>query len=184
MARRGRLSSIVHLAMALAALALPATAGAQPSENSVKTAFLPKFARYVQWQPSARPAAGAPLTLCLIGVDPFGPLLDAAVAGQTVDQSPVLVRRLSGLGGVKGCHLAFVRGETAADTARLLLGLRGLPVLTITDARTAGPRGMIHFALRSGRVGFHVDDAQAARSGLTISSRLLSLALSVKQRQP
>ena len=60
--------------------------------------------------------------------------------------------------------------------------LQGAPVLTITDARIGSTQGMIHFALRQGKIGFHINDALAARSKLLISSRLLQLALSVRQR--
>jgi hypothetical protein len=41
---------------------------------------------------------------------------------------------------------------------------------------------MIHFVIHQGRVRFNIDEAQAARSGVAISSRLLSLALTVRQR--
>jgi hypothetical protein len=41
---------------------------------------------------------------------------------------------------------------------------------------------MIHFVIHQGRVRFNIDRTQAAKSGVGISSRLLSLALSVRQR--
>lgn len=169
--------------IALAALLLPrAPAAAQPLELSVKAAFLPKFARYVAWPPFARPGAGEPVTLCVIGSDPFGQVLDRAVSGQRIEQHPIVVRRLSGLEGARQCHIAFVNGGSGRSTAQLLAGLRQLPVLTITDARQGNERGMIHFAIHGGRVAFHIDDAAAARSNLAISSRLLGLAVSVRQR--
>lgn len=164
--------------IALAATALPAPAAAQSLEQAVKAAFLPKFARYVTWPPPARPATGEPLTLCVIGVDPFGGALDKAVAGQRIEQTPMAVRRIVGVDAAAGCHVAFVRGASAQAIAAL--GSRS--VLTVTDSRYGGARGVIHFAMRDGRVSFHVDDALAARSRLDISSRLLSVALSVRQR--
>jgi hypothetical protein len=39
---------------------------------------------------------------------------------------------------------------------------------------------MIHFAMQQSRVKFHIDSGAATRSGLTLSSKLLALALSVK----
>jgi hypothetical protein len=68
--------------LALAAwLALPAPVRAQPpTEEAVKATFLPKFARYVAWPAGRQPGAGAPFQLCVIGRDPFGPLLDRAAA--------------------------------------------------------------------------------------------------------
>jgi len=167
-----------------AALALAgAPAGAQPSEAAVKAAFIPKFARYVEWPAGAAPGPRQPFQLCMIGHDPFGAVIDQAAANEVVEGRGVVVRRLAGAEGAAGCHLAFVRGATAAGTARLLLALRGQPILTITDSRAGPQRGIIHFTVAAGRVRFFIDQAAAAERGLSISSRLLALALGVRQRR-
>jgi len=55
------------------------------------------------------------------------------------------------------------------------------PVLTVTDSIDAlDAKGMINFVVADNRVRFEIDDAAARRSGLVISSKLLSLALSVR----
>lgn len=158
-------------------------ARAQPSEDAVKAAFLPKFPRYVGWPQAAQPGAGRPYRLCVIGRDPFGLLLDQAAAGETIDGRGVAVVRMAGPDAAAGCHVAFVRGQTAAETGRMLLALRGRPILTVTDARAGAARGMIHYTVAGGRVRFFIDEAEAARQGLSISSRLLALALGVRQRR-
>ncbi len=173
--------SASRLALPLLALALAQPAQAQPLELSVKSAFLLKFARYVEWPPQARPASGAPIRICIIGNDPFGGVIDRAAVGERIGEHGVDVRRLASAQAASGCHVAFVRGGGGRSTAALLDGLRGSPVLTVTDSRYGSARGMIHFALSEGRVSFHIDAAAAARDGLSISSRLLGIALSVRQ---
>lgn len=165
------------LAAAMALLAFPAPAAAPPSDVAVKAAFLTKFPAYVDWPAAARPRPGAALQICILGGDPFGRLIDDAARGQQVDGHPLQVRRLAAPGQAGGCHVAFVQGGNAA-----LLGLQGKPVLTVTDARAGAQGGMIHFVIHQGRVRFNIDEAQAARSGVGISSRLLGIALSVRQR--
>lgn len=165
------------LPAALALLASPATAVAPPSEAAVKAAFLTKFPAYVAWPASARPRPGAPLHICLVGGDPFGRLIDEAARGQQVDGHPLQVRRLAAPGQAGGCHVAFVQGSSP----NLLQGLRGKPMLTVTDARGGARGGMIHFVVHQGRVRFNIDEAQAARSGVGISSRLLGIALTVRR---
>lgn len=154
-----------------------------PTVDSVQASFLPRFARYVGWPAARRPGPGAPFQLCVIGRDPYGPALDTAAGAEHVDGHGLTVRRLPDERGAEACHLAFVRGRQPADTGRLLLALRNLPVLTITDARAGPQRGMIHFAIVSGRLRFFINDATAAQGGLTISSRLLALAAGVTQRR-
>jgi hypothetical protein len=160
-----------------------APAPARPTEDEIKAVFLPKFARYVAWPAAARPAAGLPFQLCVIGRDPFGRILDEAAASEGIDGHGVIVRRLASAVGAERCHLAFVQGNAEIETQRLLDALRSLPILTVTDARAGPRRGMIHFTIISGHVRFFIDQASAAERGLSISSRLLALAAGVRQRR-
>lgn len=156
---------------------------AQVSEEAVKSAFVAKFARYVTWPPSARPGAGEAYQLCVIGQDPYGSTLDRAAASETIDGRGTSIRRLSSANGAGSCHLAFVHGSSDGETRRLLEAMDRRAVLTITDARAGPARGMIHFIVRDGRVRFYIDEAEAASRGLSISSRLLALALGVRRQR-
>ena len=173
----------MHMMLAAALAVAAAPLQAQSTAEAVKAAFIPKFARYVRWPGASHPRPRQPFRLCVIGRDTFGPLLDRAAASEQIDGRSVTVRRLPSAAGAAGCHLAFVRGETPQETARLLIALRGQPSLTVTDSRAGAPRGIIHFTVAAGRVRFFIDEAEAVVRGLTISSRLLALALGVRQRR-
>jgi YfiR/HmsC-like len=178
--RARALFALVALVL-VAAAAVPARA--QLTEEQVKAAFLPRFARYVAWPGTAVPAAGEPFQLCIVGRDPFGPMLDQAASTELIDGHNVAVRRMPSAGQAAGCHIAFVQGATPPDTARLLQALRAQPILTVTDARAGQPNGMIHFTIVGNRVRFFIDEAAAAQRGLSISSRLLALAAGVRPRR-
>ena len=172
-----------RLLLVLAFVLAGAAARAQLSENAVKAAFLPRFARYVTWPAPASPPAGAPFQLCIVGRDPFGRLLDQAASSELIDGHNLTVRRMASTDRAAGCQLAFVEGATPEETVRMLLALRSQSVLTVTDARAGPQRGMIHFTIVGGRVRFFIDDAEAAERGLSISSRLLALAAGVRGRR-
>jgi len=180
-----RPSTALSVALALGLCQSPAVAQPAPAPggDARRAGFLPKFPRYVTWPQAQRLAPGGAYQLCVIGRDPFGRALEAAAAGEQIDGHGVAVRRLPGSDGAGGCHLAYVRGADAVETDRLLLALRSLPVLTITDAESGSQRGMIHLATISGRTRFFINEAEAARLGLTISSRLLALAAGVTPRR-
>lgn len=168
------------IAAATAAALLTITpAVAQFSDVAVKAAFLPRFARYVTWPQSARAQATGPIVLCVIGDDPFGNALNQAIANQQVDGRRFVVRRLGSANGASDCSIAFVDGGRTAET---LAALNHRPILTVTDSRSGAQRGVIHFAIVDGRVRFFIDNAQAQARGLTISSRLLALAMGVNQK--
>ena len=175
---RGCLAGLVLAAMLLA----PTAAAAQASDTAVKAAFLPRFARYITWPPAHRPPTGQPFNLCVIGSDSFGNALDTAAAGQTAEGHRIVVRRLSSASATDECHIAFVRGSRTQPAAQVLAALARKPILTVTDASSGGQRGIIHFSIVDNRVRFFIDEAEAAKRGLAISSRLLALAIGVRQK--
>ena len=169
--------------IAVLALAEPIGAHAQASrETAVKAAFLPRYATYVQWPASAFAAAEAPIVVCVVGPDPFAAELDRAAAAQRIGRRAVMVRRIQRVDRAARCHVAYLAGSRAQSVAAALAALRSAPVLTVTEQVRGPERGVIHLVTDRGRVGFHIDDKAAAEKGLSISSRLLALGLSVKAR--
>jgi len=154
-------------------------------EYPVKATFLYKFGSFVEWPQGAFASATAPFVVCIVGDDPFGPVLDRAAANQRVDQHPVVVRHMTQLGrGPIPCHVLYTIGSKAQPTAEVLNAVRGAPVLTVTDDRRGeGPRGMVHFVVRNNRVRFLIDSLATEQGGLTISSKLLNLAVRAAERE-
>lgn len=146
--------------------------------SAVKAAYLLKFAPYVAWPQTG----GGAFVICIVGHDPFGGMIDRVAQGQTIAERPVVVRRMDEVDANPPCHVAFLGGGKRQSVAQALSTVRRAPVLTITDGAIGTARGMIHFELTGDRVRFLIDDQAAAVSALSISSKLLSLALSVKTR--
>jgi hypothetical protein len=55
-------------------------------------------------------------------------------------------------------------------------------VLTVTDRGSGAAGGMIQFVMQAGRVRFQIDEGAARANGLTISSKLLELAIAVDRK--
>ena len=174
---------------ALAACVLAGIGGAMPAqaqnlELAVKATYLYKFAPFVEWPASAFETEVTPLSICVQGEDPFGPVLDHAVAGQRVGSHPVVVRRMARVERGSGCHILYAGGSRAQSASDALRAVRGASVLTVTDSgHETGAHGIIQFRIKEGRVRFDIDDAAAAEDRLAISSKLLSLALTVRTRR-
>lgn len=171
-------------ALCLAAFSLAAGVAAargQSLEYPVKAAYLPKFAPFVDWPQRAFAAPDSAFVICVLGPDPFGPLLDRAAAGQKVGERPVVVRRIAAAS--RDCHVLYLAQQDAQQVRDALKAVQGAPVLTVTDgARQQSAHGVVHFTIKDNRVRFAIDDQAAADNGLTISSKLMSLAVSVKRR--
>jgi hypothetical protein len=178
----------MHRRFALAAFAcgllwLLGVARAQAADASleypIKATFLQKFGDFITWPPEAF-GSSAGFTVCVFGEDPFGPVLESALGGHTLDGRPMTARRIKDAGEAAGCQIVYF-GRSAATQA-VLSALKGRPVLTVTDEHSGESGGIIHFVLRDNRVRFAIDDATAAAGGLTISSKLLSIAIAVNPR--
>ena len=173
-------------AAALAALWLTwtpvAAVAAQSEEYAVKAAYLSKFGIYVEWPRKAFSSANSAINLCVVEDDPFGSTLDEVVRGQRIGERAIVLRRLQDVTRDSGCHILYI-GDSQR-TSQIIESLRRSGVLTVTDTRgTRGSMGIINFVLKDNRVRFDIDDAAAEKNGLVISSKLLSLALNVKQRR-
>jgi hypothetical protein len=162
--------------------------GVQPAaadvlEYAVKATYLYKFAPFVEWPPTAFETETSPLSLCVAGQDPFGDTLDRAVRGQLLGERPIAVRRMHEVAVRDGCHILFAGGSPRQPVEAALDAVRGAPVLTVTDGgATPQARGIVNFVMLDGRVRFEMDDQSAAENGLSLSSKLLSLAVSVRRR--
>lgn len=161
-------------------LALPAASQAQSAatEHAIKAAYLYKFAPFVEWPPAAFASPSSPFQLCILGQDPFGPSLDRAVGGQRVDGHPVTVRRLARVDAASGCHILYLGASRGQSEAEALRAVRGAPILTVGEDDVRG--AIIRFVVKDNRVRFDIDAAAAAVNRVTISSKLLSLATSVR----
>lgn len=177
---RGALSLLGRaIACAFVMVLAQGSASAQDAslEQSVKATFLYRFASFVTWPAEAFPETSSPVVLCVAGAPRFRDLLEGIVQNQRVAERPIVTRAVSASGDIAGCHILYL---PAADATSGLQNAGSTPVLTVTDGGRT--RGMVHFVVLDNRVRFHIDEAQAAQRGLSISSRLLNLAVSVRRR--
>ncbi len=103
-------------------------------ERAIKATYLWKFAPFVEWPASAFKSPDSPFVICILGGNPFGNLLDEAVAGQRILGRPISIRHLSGVSGNSGCQILFDAGSPEQTIAAGLQAVRGTPVLTVTDS--------------------------------------------------
>jgi hypothetical protein len=81
------------------------------------------------------------------------------------------------------CRVLFVEDDKMGRASHIVRGLRGAPVLTVGESRDFLDRGGVIAFVPVGRtVRFDINRATAKQQGLTISSQLLRLARSVRDR--
>lgn len=147
-----------------------------PNEYQVKAAFLYNFAKFVEW-PQEAIAGGQPFVIGILGQDPFGNELDEAVAGKTVREKKITVKRFSKIEEAIHCHLLFISNSEDQNLAQILRRLEGAPVLTVSDmGQFAEKGGVIQLVTDQNKIHFAINMAAAERVGLKPSSQLLKLS--------
>jgi hypothetical protein len=155
---------------------------AKPTEYQVKAAYLSNFGRFVEWPAAALAQAENAFPICVLGEDPMGASLDAALAGETIDRLPLVARRIGKVGEAAGCRILYVGASEESSLPAIVKALEKTSVLTVSDIPQFTTRGgMIEFAVNNNRVRFEVNLAAARRAGLTLSSELLKLAVAVRR---
>ena len=158
-------------------LALPVGLGAQPrppGEYQIKAVFLYNFVHFVDWPAPAQPRGGQPFRIGVLGTDPFGPALDRAVHGESVNGHPLEVRRFRSVDDVDGCQVLFVSRSEAWRMDRILHHLQGKSILVVSDADNfALDGGMIQFVTENNKIRLRINVLAARAAKLAISSKLL-----------
>jgi YfiR/HmsC-like len=151
-------------------------------EYAMKAAFIYNFAKFVAWPPQAFRTSTDPITICVLGQNPFGSGLDDVVSGKAIEGRAFVVRRLSGEQSPAGCQILFVSSSERKRLHAIFDEIKTRGVLTVGETDTfASEGGMINFQVQAGRVRFQVNVDAAEQANLHISSKLLSLAQIVKR---
>jgi len=154
-----------------------AAQAARPSEYQVKAVFLFNFAQFVDWPPEAVADSQAPLTIGVLGENPFGDVLDATVRGERRGARSFVVRRYQRVEDIKICDILFISRPEGDRPEGVLADLKRRPILTVSDADGfAEHGGMIRFVTDRNRIRLKINLGVVQAAHLTISSKLLRVA--------
>src|ERR1700704_2824966 len=155
------------------------------SEYLIKAGFIYNFAKFVEWPTTAFAQPDSPIVIGILGIDPFGPLIDRIVENKKIGARGFVVKRLKWGGDLKElkeCKILFVGASERAHIDELMQIVKTLPILTVGETPGFAERGgVIRFVLEDNRVRFEINVDAAHEADLTISSRLLTLARIIQQ---
>jgi hypothetical protein len=159
------------------AVALAFNAVAQtndPTSLAEKADFLHNLAQFTEWPTNTFPSSNSPVVIGVLGVDPFGPLLDQAVQGKVLHDRTLTVERYRQVEEIKTCHILFISQSETRRLDSVLESMKGKPVLTVSDIDNAAFRGvMVRFVTETNRIRFRINLGAVQEAGLTLSSQLL-----------
>jgi hypothetical protein len=147
------------------------------AEYKLKSVFIYNFVQFVDWPKSSFTATNSPIVIGVVGVDPFGSLLEEVVKDETVKGHPLRVERFPNAEAIQPCHVLFISRSERDRLPAVFQKISGLSVFTVSDIdRFAERGGIVNFAVQDGKLRYAINIDAAKDAGLNISSKLLRLA--------
>jgi hypothetical protein len=146
-----------------------------PLEYQVKAVCVLNAARFVSWPASAFGNPSSPLGIGILGDNPFGSALQDVVAGETIHERRIVVRRVA-LSEAATVQVLFISNSQRGHLDEILRALGDVSVLTISEIdRFTQNGGMLGLALDRGKIRFEVNSDAVRRAQLKIDSQFLLL---------
>lgn len=181
-------TALRRLALALLCLISPQGFAQETPTESVpeyvlKAGFLYNFAKYVEWPADAFTSADAPISIGVVGSDPFGPDLERMLRDKTVNNRRFEVRRYPGHADVEPVHILFVPQTERERVVAILKRVERMPVLTVgEDEAFPEGGGVVAILIRESRPRLHINPGAAEAQHLAIAPKLLRIATIVDSR--
>jgi hypothetical protein len=156
-------------------VAVSSAAYAQISAARLKSIFVERFTRFIDW-PAAVLPEGSPFVVCIQGTgDTAENLFEVAQARKFKDRL-CEVRRVRAGSDLNGCHVLYLAGSEAPHLPQVMAAISGRPILTVGDTAGFADKGVLINLLQQEKLmQFEINLPAVKRSRLTFSSQLLRL---------
>lgn len=147
-------------------------------EFQKKAEFISSFARFVEWPARKFPQADSPFVIGVFGTDNITALLQEMIQDRQIKGRPTVIKRLMNKEELHACHVLFVSRSERDRLGPILGEVRRENVLTVGECDNfLGKGGVINFVTVGGQVRFQISTEAAVREKLSVSSKLLQLAV-------
>jgi len=123
------------------------------------------------------PDSSMPVTLGILGKDPFGAVLEETLANQKIEGRSISILHITDYQQIKKCQILFISQSETRRWPRIFEHLKTVPILTIGEAEGFAQKGgIINFFSEENKIRFEINHAAAKARRLQFSSKLLRLA--------
>lgn len=148
---------------------------AQLSVGHVKSLFIERFTRFIEWPPASLPP-GKPFVVCIAGGGQTGDDLARVAPSRRFKDRQTVVRRLRLGDDPAACHVLYLGPGESPRLAQILEAVAGKDILTVSDTPGFADRGVIINLYQEGRfMRFEINAPAVKRGRLVFSSQLLRL---------
>ncbi len=186
MIREGKTLAFIVLWCFLTVIAIPVSAAdVAIEEDTLKAVYSFNFGKFTLWPKSKLSDNNTSLGFCIFGKNPFDLSAIDAIEGKQVKGKTLQVEFFeSGLlsdDALPSCHIIFVSQSEKLRLQNILDTLRYQPILTVSDIEGFSRNGGMITLIKTGdQIQFEINPDAVNRAGLSISSKLVELAKTIK----
>lgn len=159
----------------IAITSLPATAQIS-REAELKGKIAALLGKFVTWPPNAAPSGRKPLTIGIIGTDPF--VDDAGVNHLELKAPTAVILKFPNVDAFKDCHILIVARDT--DLKAALAKVKG-PILVVGESPGSASSGaamnLVYDPRKGNTIRLEINPKTAIAAGLKIDGGLLGSSL-------
>lgn len=153
-----------------------------PTEYQIKAAFIYNFARFTDWPDHAFADANSPMVIGVLGKNVFGDNLAQIINGKVIKGHPLLFKEFDSPDEATNCQVLFISSSEQNHLSKIIGRLQDASILTVSETDDfISNGGMINLVIMDDKIRFQINNDAAKKAGLTISSKLLSLAVNNPQ---
>lgn len=149
------------------------------TEYKVKAAYLYNFTKFIIWPKKNTET----FNICIVGLDPFGNLLDA-LETKTALGKPIRLYRYDTLKQIQDCDIVYMDKVTdkeyTAIPGVLTVASQDKTLTVSSQPFFAEQGGMIGLAIEDEKVRLHINIKALKQNGLGISAKLIEVATLVE----
>lgn len=146
-------------------------------EYQLKAVFLWRLAQFTEWPPTAFEHADSPTVICVLGDNPFGDALDAAVRDETANGRKIVVQHHRAVQEIKMCHVLYISGSAARQIKEISAALAGRSILSVRDSDGSDRYDtIVRFITEQNRINLRINLKAATAARLVLDPRLLRAA--------
>jgi hypothetical protein len=185
---------IATLMMSSLSISLRAQAPDPEKVARIKSAYLLNFLKFSEWPSSSFENETSPLVITIVGRHAMDNTVESLVSNELIGNRRVQIRRLdfpavldSGrprdedltefMDKLKKSHLVYIDAGERTHIPRILKGLKGLNILTVSDAPGFCEQGgMLALPLRNNHIALDANPDEIGQTQVKVSSKVLRLA--------
>jgi len=175
------------LSTSLSLLGIIYTNAAAVEEYQLKAVFLYNLTKgFITWPKTLFADSKLPFYICILGLDPFGEVIEDTIKGQTTleNRSLNIERITQNLTNLPDCHILFISKSEQTRLPKIFNLTSPYPILTVSDIENFAQRGgMVEFFTFQNKVRLVINSCALEKVGLKANANLLRLAKLIRTCQ-